>query len=40
LGDTAKALEYFLILKNDYPGSVEYEQVKDKIDEWQKAKKN
>jgi len=37
LADTAKALEYFLILKNEFPGSVEYDQVKDKIDEWQKA---
>ena len=37
LADTAKALEYFLILKNEFPGSVEYDQVKDKITEWQKA---
>lgn len=35
LGDTARALEYFLILKNDFPGSVEYDQIKDKIDQWQ-----
>lgn len=40
LADTTKALEYFLILKNDFPGSVEFDQVKDKIDEWQKAKEN
>ncbi len=39
LGDTAKALEYFLVLKNDFPGSVEFDQVKDKIDEWQKGRK-
>jgi len=37
LADTAKALEYFLVLKNEFPGSVEYDQVKDKIAEWQKA---
>lgn len=37
LADTAKALEYFLILKNEFPGSVEYDQVKDKISEWQKT---
>ncbi len=30
-GDNKKALEYFLILQNDYPGSVEHEQVRDKI---------
>jgi len=38
LGDTAKALDYYLILKKDYSGSVEYEQVKDKIAEWEKPK--
>lgn len=31
-GDNKKALEYFLILQNDYPGSVEHDQVKDKIE--------
>jgi len=35
LADTAKALEHFLILKNDFPGTVEYDQVKDKIEAWQ-----
>lgn len=30
-GDNKKALEYFLVLQNDYPGSVEHEQVRDKI---------
>jgi tol-pal system protein YbgF len=37
LADTARALEYFTILENEFPGSVEYEQVKDKLEAWQKA---
>jgi tol-pal system protein YbgF len=39
LGNKDKALEYFLRLQKDYPNSFEYQQVKDKIDEWQKKKK-
>lgn len=40
LGDKKKALEYFLILRNDYPGTVEFEQVRDKIEAWEKEPKN
>jgi tol-pal system protein YbgF len=40
LADTAKAIEYFLILQNEFPGSVEHNQVKDKIEAWQKAEEN
>jgi tol-pal system protein YbgF len=40
LADTTKALEYYLILKNDFPGSVEFDQVKDKIEAWQKTGEN
>lgn len=36
LDDKEKALENFLVLKNDYPGTLEFEQVKDKIAEWEK----
>jgi len=39
LGDTAAAMEYFVILKDEFPGSVEFDQVKDRIDEWQRGKK-
>lgn len=36
MGDTKKALEYFLVLKNEYPETLEFEQVKDKIETYQK----
>lgn len=40
LADTTRALEYFLRLKDEFPGTVEYDQVKDKIDAWQKTNNN
>lgn len=40
LADTTKALEYFNILKNDFPGSVEYDQVREIIDAWEKVDDN
>ncbi|MCK5125075.1 MAG: tetratricopeptide repeat protein [candidate division Zixibacteria bacterium] len=35
-----EALKYYLILQNDHPETVQFNQVKDKIAEWQTAKKN
>lgn len=40
LGNKDMALENFLVLKNDFPGTLEFEQVKDKIAEWEKEKGN
>lgn len=39
MADTTKALDNFLILKKDFPESVEYQQVKEKVEAWQKRKK-
>lgn len=39
LGNKDKALEYYLALKKEYPTSLEYEQVKSKIETWQKKPK-
>ncbi|MEZ5358631.1 MAG: tetratricopeptide repeat protein [Candidatus Zixiibacteriota bacterium] len=35
-----EALKYYLMLRDKHPESLEYSQVKDKIAEWQAAKKN
>lgn len=40
LGNKTKALEYFLVLKDQFPETVEYEQAKDKIELWQKETEN
>jgi len=40
LGNQDKALENYLIIQNQFPGSFAHEQCKDKIEEWQKKKEN